>query len=113
MMKISETCEDDIRERFDTAGRGSWRPNSPRTVRRKRSNYPLIDTGAMRDSVRHEIYDDHVRVSVPYGGRKHDTSVPTRHQFGLSRMPQRKIIDAASRELITKLRDVMDEIIRH
>ncbi len=108
MSKIAEACEDDIRERFDTAGRGTWRPNALKTVRRKRANRPLSDTGTMRDSIRQEIFYDHVRVSVPYGGRKHDRSVPARHQYGMSGMPQRMIIDASAKERNRKLRDVMD-----
>ncbi len=112
MSKISEACEDDIRERFNTAGRGSWKPNSPKTIRSKHSNSPLVDTGTMRDSVRHEIYDDHIRVSVPYGGRKHNTSVPVKHQYGLSFMPQRKIVDVSSKELNLVLMNTMREIIQ-
>ncbi|HDR1925766.1 TPA: hypothetical protein QB638_002182 [Pasteurella multocida] len=31
--------------------RGSWTPNNPKTIRRKRSSKPLIDTGRLRQSI--------------------------------------------------------------
>ncbi len=34
-----------------TDGRNSWAPNAPATIRRKGSNRPLIDTGALRASI--------------------------------------------------------------
>ena len=34
-----------------TDSRNNWAPNSPETIRRKGSNRPLIDTGALRRSI--------------------------------------------------------------
>ena len=38
-------------------GSGPFTPNSPATIRKKKSSKPLIDTGHMRQSVRYEIGD--------------------------------------------------------
>ena len=34
---------------------GSWTPNTKYTIRRKKSNKPLIDTGRLRQSIRHVL----------------------------------------------------------
>lgn len=34
---------------------GNWTPNSAYTIRRKKSNKPLIDTGNLRQSIRHVL----------------------------------------------------------
>ena len=38
-----------------TIGRGKFKPNSPKTIKRKGSAQPLIDTGRMRASVSHKV----------------------------------------------------------
>lgn len=38
-----------------TIGRGSFAPNAANTIKQKGSSQPLIDTGAMRGAVRHEV----------------------------------------------------------
>lgn len=43
-------------EAFKTHGvNGEWAPNSPETVARKGANNPLIDTGALRQSVDYKV----------------------------------------------------------
>lgn len=44
-------CENVILRAFDSAGWGSWAPNTPATIRRKGSSAPLIDTGQLRRSI--------------------------------------------------------------
>lgn len=34
---------------------GSWAPNSPATIRRKKSDKPLIDTGQLLNSIQHKV----------------------------------------------------------
>ena len=38
-----------------TDGRNNWPPNRPSTIRRKGSNRPLIDTGALRRSITYVV----------------------------------------------------------
>ena len=38
-----------------TIGRGKFKPNSPKTIKRKGSAQPLIDTGRMRASISHKV----------------------------------------------------------
>ena len=40
-----------IKEAFETAGFGKWAPNSDVTIKRKKSDSPLIDQGHLRDSI--------------------------------------------------------------
>jgi len=40
-----------IQEAFETRGFGKWAPNAESTVERKKSDSPLIDTGAMRQAI--------------------------------------------------------------
>lgn len=40
-----------VQEAFDTAGFGTWPPNSPMTIEMKGSNKPLIDTSQLRKSI--------------------------------------------------------------
>ena len=41
-----------------TNPKNGWAPNSPRTVRRKGSSRPLIDTGALRQAIRSVVVEE-------------------------------------------------------
>lgn len=42
---------------FNSAGFGSWPANSARTIARKGSSMPLIDTGQLRKSISHRVVE--------------------------------------------------------
>ena len=44
-----------IQEAFETAGFGTWDPNADSTIERKKSDSPLIDTGAMRQAITSKV----------------------------------------------------------
>jgi hypothetical protein len=52
VMRLGEFAQDGIKSYIRT---GTFKPNAERTVKRKKSNKPLIDTGTMRNSVRYEV----------------------------------------------------------
>lgn len=39
----------------ETVGQGKFKPNSPKTIKRKGSAKPLIDTGLMRESITYKV----------------------------------------------------------
>lgn len=49
---LGQMAEDDIKDAITS---GDWVPNSPVTVALKGSSQPLIDTGAMRQAIRHKV----------------------------------------------------------
>lgn len=51
LVNIGIACEAAIQRAFDTRGFGTWKPDRKATIRRKRSDAPLIDSGAFRRSV--------------------------------------------------------------
>ena len=55
LTKLGIVCEAIVQKGFETHGYGTWAPNSPRTIARKGSAAPLIDTGEMRRAVTHDI----------------------------------------------------------
>jgi hypothetical protein len=94
MRRLGEVSLDDVTERFMDRGHGTWAPDSEETVKRKGNAMVLIDTGAMYASA--EVFHpkkNTVGVIVPYGGRNHSPDVPKFHQYGTSKMPQRKIVE--------------------
>ena len=93
MRRIGDATLEDLDQRFMTRGYGTWAPLSAATIARKGNDMVLIDTGAMYASSKVEIAGPAVRVTVPYGGVNHNTSVPAYHQQGTRRMPQRKIVE--------------------
>lgn len=48
-------CENVIQEAFETRGYGKWKPNIPSTIKQKGSDSPLIDTGALRKSIKSKL----------------------------------------------------------
>lgn len=40
-----------VDEAFSSSGFGKWQPNTPRTIEKKKSDRPLIDTGFLADSI--------------------------------------------------------------
>ena len=68
-MPDAEAGNTDINDVLETAGSvgadlvkeaitdGEWQPNAPETVRRKGSDKPLIDTGAMRQAATWQVRD--------------------------------------------------------
>jgi phage gpG-like protein len=44
-----------IQEAFETEGFGEWEPNAESTIARKKSDSPLIDTGAMRRAITSKV----------------------------------------------------------
>lgn len=94
MRRLGDTSIEDVEQRFMTRGYGTWAPLSEETIKRKHSDFVLIDSGAMFNSKTMELLQPGVVVvKVPYGGKKHDPRIPEFHQQGTSRMPQRKIIE--------------------
>lgn len=94
MRLIGDTVVDDIDQRFNTRGYGTWPPLQPSTAKRKGNDFVLIDTGVMVNSTKIGFpAKGKVNVSVPVGGKHHDARVPGFHQNGTNRMPQRKIIE--------------------
>jgi hypothetical protein len=49
--KLGILCENIVQMAFRTRGFGKWAPNSARTVARKGSDSPLIDTAQLRKSI--------------------------------------------------------------
>lgn len=49
---IGEEMESKIKEKIK---HGPFTPNAPSTVRKKKSDQPLIDTGRLRNSIRYEV----------------------------------------------------------
>lgn len=47
-----------INEAFVTSGYGTWAPNAPRTIEKKGSSMPLIDTGQLRASISSKVLDE-------------------------------------------------------
>lgn len=54
LSRTGQYIEGEIKRKI---GNGPFTPNSPATIRKKKSSKPLIDTGHMRQSVRYEIGD--------------------------------------------------------
>lgn len=50
--RIGQYCQDGIKSYIR---RGDFTPNSPATIKKKKSSKPLIDGGTMRNSIRYEI----------------------------------------------------------
>ena len=44
-------AENVIQKAFDTGGFGKWAPNAPSTIRKKKSDHPLIDKAELRKAV--------------------------------------------------------------
>lgn len=52
---IGIAAQSKIQEAFDTRGFGTWAPDSEKTVIRKKSDAPLIDSGLARKSVAYRV----------------------------------------------------------
>lgn len=52
LRKVGQTVADEIKRQI---ARGSWIPNANKTVERKGSKRPLIDTGLLRTSATYEV----------------------------------------------------------
>lgn len=50
-MRRAGTAGSNAAKAWFTDARNNWAPNTPFTIRRKRSDRPLIDTGALRKSI--------------------------------------------------------------
>ena len=48
---FGHACERAIYDAFDSRGFGTWAPNAPSTIARKKSSMPLIDLGFLRKSI--------------------------------------------------------------
>jgi phage gpG-like protein len=51
-------CVAKIQEAFDSRGFGTWAPNKPQTIKRKKSSAPLIQEGELRKSVSYDIINE-------------------------------------------------------
>ncbi|MBO7733118.1 MAG: hypothetical protein J6S67_11210 [Methanobrevibacter sp.] len=56
--KMALQAEIIIQEAFESRGFGQWKENMPSTIKRKGSDMPLIDTGALRRSISSEVVND-------------------------------------------------------
>jgi hypothetical protein len=107
--RMGDAVLEDIDERYMTRGYGQWPPLSPETIKRKGHDNPLIDTGAMFASSRYKLLGPgRVMVEMPFGGRGHDARVPSFHQNGTSRTPQRQII-AITPQLINRIQATVEQ----
>lgn len=50
LIDVGQEAQQDVKDWFNNPQNG-WAPNSPETVKRKKSDQPLIDTGALRQSI--------------------------------------------------------------
>jgi len=55
LLKIGIACVAAITRAFSTRGFGTWKADRPSTIRRKGSDSPLIDTGALRRSIDYRV----------------------------------------------------------
>ena len=55
MAKVGIVAEETIQEAFATHGFGMWAPNAPYTVKMKKSDSPLIDTGQLRRAITSKV----------------------------------------------------------
>ena len=46
-----------IAEAFETGGFGTWQPDSPQTIKRKGSDWILVDKSELRNSISSEVVD--------------------------------------------------------
>ena len=53
--KLGHVAENLIQEAFETAGFGMWDPDRPRTIARKHSSAPLINTAQLRRSITSDV----------------------------------------------------------
>ena len=44
-----------ILDSFQSLGDGTWAPNAPVTIKKKKSSHPLIDTGKLRKSIDYKV----------------------------------------------------------
>jgi hypothetical protein len=57
LSKLGTVAAAVVQEAFDTGGDGQWLPNSDETIRRKGSDRPLIDTGALRRTITFKVME--------------------------------------------------------
>ena len=95
--RIGDALLEDTDRRFMTRGYGTWPENKPETVKRKGHGNVLIDSGAMMASTKVQRIGNNIKLTVPYGGKNHDSDVPDYHQEGRGHLPKRKIVEATSR----------------
>lgn len=51
LTRIGIAAENVVQGAFQTSGFGSWKPNAPSTIARKKSDKPLIDTAQLRRAI--------------------------------------------------------------
>lgn len=44
-----------VQQAFETSGFGQWAPNAPSTIRQKKSDRPLINTGQLRRAITNDV----------------------------------------------------------
>ena len=109
MADVGLAAMEDVEDRFNTKGYGTWVPLSPITIARKGSSEILIDTGNMRKSVGiGVITPSSITVTVPYAGARLDQAIPAKHQLGTERIPQRKIVEDTG-QLRTRLTPIVQK----
>jgi hypothetical protein len=57
LKNIGFACEVSIQNAFASSGFGQWAPNTPKTIHRKKSASPLIDTSQLRRSISSAVVD--------------------------------------------------------
>lgn len=55
LINLGIACERVIHKAFSSRGFGSWKPNAPSTIRRKKSDSPLIDTRQLERSIASKV----------------------------------------------------------
>ena len=107
MQNIGEEGIKDIKERFDTQGFGTWAPLSPLTIQKKGHSQILFDTGNMKNSIGiGKIETNYVSVTVPHAGKDLREDIPSIHQLGTDRIPQRKIVEVTD-QLMNRINPVI------
>ena len=98
----------DVQERFNTQGFGTWKPLSPLTIQRKGHSQILFDTGNMKNSIGiGKIETNYVSVTIPHAGKDLREDIPSIHQLGKGKIPQRKIVEVTD-QLINRINPVIE-----
>lgn len=55
LKRLGIACENAIQRAFASRGFGTWKPNAPSTIARKKSSQPLIDTSQLRRAITSKV----------------------------------------------------------
>lgn len=89
-----------------TEGRGEWPELLPKTIARKGSSHPLIDTGKLRASITHKLDGD---TAVHVGVFGEEAVIAATHEFGsfAKNIPERSYLRSTFNEKKKDVEKVM------